>query len=144
VSKRFLLYWLPLIIWISAIFVVSSLPSKFIPSSLPDSGIPTEYVLHITAFFCLFFLFYRVFRNNVKSAPLGTILLSSFVFTMVVAFPKECWQFLMPTRFFSVKDILVDAGASIWAMLLVTVVKIMPRWNSPGESKIPRGGEIQE
>ena len=118
-SKRFLLYWVPLIIWICAIFVVSSLPSNSIPSTLPESRISTEYPLHITAFFCLFVLFYRVLSTKEKGAPLTTILLSSLIFTMVVAFSKECWQILLPTRHFSLKDIFVDGGATILAMLVV-------------------------
>ena len=118
-SKRFLLYWAPLIIWTCAIFVVSSLPSNSIPSTLPESRIPTEYALHITAFFCLFVLFYRLFNSNGKNSPLMTIMFSSLILTMVVAFSKECWQLLIPTRWFSVKDIFVDGGAAILAMLVV-------------------------
>jgi len=118
-SKRFLLYRLPLIIWICGIFVVSSLPGNSIPSTLPESRIPTSYVLHITAFFCLFFLFYRVLNTKEKRVHLTTILLSSLIFTMVVAVSKECWQIFVPTRHFSLKDILVDGGATVLAMLVV-------------------------
>ena len=118
-SKRFFLYCVPLIIWIIGIFVVSSLPSKSIPSTLPESRIPTEYVLHITAFSCLFVLFYRVLNTQEKRAPLTTILLSSLIFTMVVSVSKECWQIFVPTRHFSLKDIFVDGGATALAMLVV-------------------------
>ena len=48
-----------------------------------------------------------------------TIMFSSLILTMVVAFSKECWQLLIPTRWFSVKDIFVDGGAAILAMLVV-------------------------
>ena len=116
-SKRFLLYWAPLIVWTCAIFVVSSIPGDSFP--MRESGIPTEYPLHITAFFCLFVLFYRVLNTKEKGAPLTTILLSSLIFTMVVAFSKECWQILLPTRHFSLKDIFVDGGATVLAMLVV-------------------------
>jgi len=119
VSKRFLLYWLPLVVWISGIFVVSSLPSGSYPGKTWFSIIPTEYLLHITAFFVLFLLFYRMLNTKEKKAPLTTILLSSLIFTMVVAFSKECLQFLLPTRSFSLKDISVDGGATILAMLVV-------------------------
>jgi len=118
-ENKFLFYWVPLIIWIIAIFVVSSLPSKSIPSTLPVSGIPTAYALHITAFFCLFVLFYRVLNTKEKRVHLTTILLSSLIFTMVVAVSKECWQIFVPTRHFSLKDILVDGGATVLAMLVV-------------------------
>jgi hypothetical protein len=88
-ANRFLFYWLPLIMWISGIFLVSSLPTKYF---LPEHSIPIEYPLHITAFFVLFLLFYRLLRSNHKKAALGGILLSSLIFTMIVSFSKECWQ----------------------------------------------------
>jgi len=116
-SKRFLLYWVPLIIWICAVFVVSSLPGSSFP--MRESRIPTSYVLHITAFFCLFVLFYRLLSTKEKRTSLTIILLSSLIFTMVVAFSKECWQILFPTRHFSLQDIFVDGGATILAMLVV-------------------------
>jgi len=119
-SKRFLLYWVPLIIWICGIFVVSSIPGNPSPSPSPQVGAFThEYPLHITAFFCLFVLFYRMLNTKEKRAPLATILLLSLIFTMVVAFSKECWQILLPTRHFSLKDIFVDGGATVLAMLVV-------------------------
>ena len=115
-SSRFI--WLPLIIWISGIFLVSSLSSNSFPS---ESRIPTEYPLHIIAFFVLFLLSYRLFRSNHKKAALGGILLSSLIFTMMVSFSKECWQLLIPTRSFSLKDIVVDGGAAILAMIIVII-----------------------
>ena len=119
-ANRILLYWLPLIVWICGIFLVSSLPSN----SFPDESlisVPTEYPLHITAFFVLFLLFYRLLRSNTKKAALKGILLSSLIFTMTVSFSKECWQLLIPTRSFSLKDIVLDGGAAILAMIIVSI-----------------------
>ena len=117
-ANRFLLYWLPLIIWISGIFLVSSLQSDSFPA---ESSILTEYPLHITAFFVLFLLFYRLFHSNNKKATLTRILLYSFILTIIVSLSKECWQLLIPTRSFSLKDILIDGGAAFLAMLLVSI-----------------------
>lgn len=125
-AKRFLLYWLPLVVWISGIFLVSSLPSDSFPA---EYKIPTEYPLHVTAFFVLFLLFYRVFQSDSKKATLPSILLYSFIFTIIVSLSKECWQIFMPTRSFSLKDILVDGGATTIAMLLVSIkaYQFMPK-----------------
>ncbi len=60
IVKRLIFYWLPLVVWVSGIFVVSSLPGGFYPVKIGFSIIPTEYLLHITAFFVLCLLFYRV------------------------------------------------------------------------------------
>jgi len=117
-ANRFLFYWLPLTIWISGIFLVSSLQSDSFPA---ESRIPTEYPLHVTAFFVLFLLFYRVFQSDSKKATLKIILLYSFILTILVSVSKECWQLLIPTRSFSLKDILVDGGAATLAMLVVSI-----------------------
>ena len=117
-ANKSLIYWLTLIIWISGIFLVSSLQSNSFPN---ESWIPTEYPLHITAFFVLFLLFYRLFQSNNKKAALKTILLYSFIFTIIVSLSKECWQLLIPTRSFSLKDIMIDGGAAFLAMLLVSI-----------------------
>jgi hypothetical protein len=117
-AHRFLFYWLPLIMWILGIFLVSTLSTTSFPA---ESGVPIEYPLHITASFVLFLLLYRLFRSNHKNAALGGILLSSLVFTMIVSLSKECWQLLIPTRSFSMKDIIVDGGAATLAMMAASI-----------------------
>jgi len=117
-QNRFLFYWLPLIIWISGIFLVSSLPTDSFPT---EYKIPIEYPLHITAFFVLFLLFYRLFHSNNKKAKITSILLYSFIFTILFSLSKECWQLLIPTRSFSLKDIFIDGGAATLAILLVSI-----------------------
>lgn len=79
--NRCVVYWLRLIIWTFGIFLVSSLPSDFLPTA---SGVSTEYPLHITGFFVLFLLFYRLLQSSNKKTALKGILLSSFVFTLIV------------------------------------------------------------
>jgi VanZ family protein len=115
-SDKFI--WLPLIVWIFGIFLVSSLSSNSLPIK---AIIPIEYPLHIIAFFVLFLLSYRLFRSNHKKAALGGILLSSLIFTMIVSLSKECWQLLIPTRSFSLKDIFIDGGAAVLAMLAIGI-----------------------
>ena len=119
--NRVLLYWLPLVVWISGIFLVSSLPSGSYPGKTWFSIMPMEYLLHITAFFVLCLLFYRLFHSNNKKATLTSILLYSFIFTIIVSLSKKCWQLLIPTRSFSVKGLLVDGAATTLATLLVTI-----------------------
>jgi len=114
-THRFLFYWLPLIIWITGIFLVSSLPS----SSLPQSKVFSHYSQHFIAFFILFLLFHRLFRSNGKAVPISFLL--SFIFTITVSFFKECWQILIPTRSFGLKDVLFDSIAAFLAMLVVGV-----------------------
>lgn len=123
-KNRFLFYWLPLIIWISGIFYVSSLshfPCKFSPFWSKVFG---EYPLHLIAFFVLFLLFYRLLRFNNKT---DTIFLYSFAFTMTISLSKECWQILIPTRSFSLKDLMVDGIAALLALVIIKVMRII-KW----------------
>lgn len=126
-AKRFLLYWLPLVVWISGIFVVSSLPGGFYPGKIGFSIISTEYLLHITAFFVLCLLFYRVLEFKNKKPGLTNMILYCLIFTMIVSFSKECLQFFIPTRSFSMKDILVDGSAAGLAMIFIFQMKMMKR-----------------
>lgn len=116
--NRFLIYWLPLVGWISGILVVSSLPGGTIPAG-PD--ISLEYPLHITAFFVLFLLFYRLLDLRNKDTSVKSMLLICLVLTMLVAGLKECLQLAAPTRTFSLKDIMVDGAAATLAMGLASI-----------------------
>jgi VanZ family protein len=119
-KNKFLFYWLPLIIWILGIFFISSLPSNF----FPESKI-LKYPLHPIAFFVLFLLFYRVFRLEDRKVLARDILLISFVFTMIISVFKECWQIFIPTRSFSLKDILIDEGAALLALIVVMTRRVV-------------------
>ena len=112
--NRFLFYWLPLIIWITGIFVVSSLPNHYFPH---PSKIPLQYPLHLIAFFILFLLFYRLF----DSKRIRNLLLLSLFITMIISISKECWQIFIPGRAFSLKDILLDGGAALLGMIVISL-----------------------
>ena len=125
--NRVLIYWLPLVVWISGIFVVSSLPGGSYPAKIGFSIIPTEYLLHITAFFVLCLLFCRVLESKNKKPNLTSVILYCLIFTMMISFSKECVQFFIPTRSFSMKDILVDGSAAGLAMIFIFQMKMMKR-----------------
>ncbi len=114
--NRFLLYWLPLIIWILGIFFISSLPNRVFPKFSY-----LQYLLHPIAFFVLFLLFHRLFRLHRKGVSAKNILLTSFILTMIISISKECWQIFIPSRYFTLKDILIDGGVALLAMMVVKV-----------------------
>lgn len=125
-GNRFLLYWLPLIVWISGIFLVSSLPRDSFPQSadsFSQSKVISKFPLHIMAFFVLFLLFYRLLRLNSKKQLAG-VLVSSFSLTMLISLSKECWQLLIPTRYFNLNDLLIDGGAAFLGILGVCIVSV--------------------
>lgn len=116
--NRAVFYWLPVVVWIVGIFVVSAVPNISFPARTGSFFIPTEYLLHITAFFVLFLLFYRLLGSGNRGVSVKGILLACLALTLLVSGLKECWQLMFPTRSFSVKDLLVDAGAAGAAMVV--------------------------
>lgn len=119
--NRFLLYWLPLGIWIVGTLVVSALPSGSYPKETALPGFSSNYLLHVTAFFVLFLMCFRLFHSQYKGASrLRTILLSLGI-TLLVAVCKECLQLVAPTRTFSVADMLLDAAAAVTALLFTWI-----------------------
>jgi len=128
VGTRFLLYWIPLIVWLSGIFLVSSLPTD----SFPQSRVMSSLTLHFMAFFILFLLFYRLFRYNSGKQLTGGVLLASFSLTILISFSKECWQLLIPTRCFSLNDLLLDGGAAVLGILAIYIVSVCTQKRSLG------------
>lgn len=98
--------------------MVSSVPSGSFPAGKGFSRIPTEYLLHLTAFFVLFLLFYRLLGSRNKGVSVKGILFACLALTLLISGLKECWQLMFPTRSFSLKDLLVDAGAAGAAMVV--------------------------
>ena len=127
-GTRFLLYWIPLIVWLSGIFLVSSLPTD----SFPQSKVMNTFALHLTAFFVLFLLFYRLFRLNSKKQLSGGVLLASFSLTILISFSKEYWQLFFPTRSFSLNDLLIDGGAALLGILAVSIISVCNQKRSLG------------
>ena len=133
-ANRLLLYWLPLMVWISGIFLASALPSHF----FPRSRVTGSFSLHVTAFFILFVLFYRFFRPTRGKQLAGGVLIVSFAFTLLISFSKECWQLLFATRFFGLNDLLIDGGAALLGMLAVCIVSVCSLPKKPHKPHNPR------
>ena len=133
-GNRFLQYWAPLILWIAGIFLVSSIPAD----SFPQSKVVSKFPLHFTAFFVLFLLFYRLFHSNSRKQLTAGALLLSFSFTLLISFSKECWQLLLPTRFFSFNDVLIDGGAALLGMLAICTVAVADQKSFAGIFSLKR------
>ena len=98
--KKFLRYWLPVLIWIAIIFYFSSRGSDNI---IVASAKPS-FVYHFLEFLILSFLFFRAFRAyKTKNAFLLSIL-----FSTLYGLTDEIHQLFVPGRAFELKDILID------------------------------------
>jgi len=109
--------WLPVVIIMSAIFYLSSLPGK----ELIAAGLGPE-PLHIGGhFFMYFFLYlslYRATKNHWKS----------LIIVILFSISDEYHQIYTPGRSASIKDLIVDTSAGLVAGGLIwTLYPKMPK-----------------
>lgn len=110
----------PMIIY-AFIFYLSSRPASSFPDMVPD------VVPHFLEYALLGYFFIRIWQPAVDISPAiskgRTIKIISFSFVLLVllAFLDELHQYFVPTRFFEIKDLVVDSmgsGMGIWFHLL--------------------------
>jgi len=105
---RKLYRYLPPVIIYMVIFYLSSQPASTFPDVVPD------IVPHFIEYFVLAYFTLRAFGKNAtrKQMVLCTAIL------LILAVLDELHQYYVPTRFFELKDILVDLTGSLSGMFL--------------------------
>ena len=104
--------WLPPILWYLVIFGFSSRTQAELPANIPD------FLPHFGEFMVLGFLVARAFR--VKTVR-GRIFL--LLFLAGLALGDEFHQLFVPTRIFSLKDILVDTLGATAGMAILLIFR---------------------
>jgi VanZ family protein len=117
-ERSFLLYWLPLLLYIGLIFTLSS------QSSVPQAQKFNDKFLHICEYGMLAFLLWRAFSHQAPES------FSSGRFASVVAAGAACgaldelYQSTVPGRFSSIFDWFADvAGIIVMTTLLYLLYK---------------------
>jgi VanZ family protein len=85
------------------IFALSSLPASALPTSVPD------IIPHFLEYALLAFFFVQMFRSPKKPRMMALAL----ALLILLAALDELHQWFVPTRFCSLKDLLVDAIGSL-------------------------------
>ncbi len=102
--------WLPAVIMMAIIFLLSSIPGK----SITQAGLgydPYQISGHFVFFFILYLTFYRATKS----------ILLSLLLTVIYAVADELHQLYTPGRSSSMKDIITDtlagvvAGGILWS-----------------------------
>lgn len=109
--NRFNRFAPPLLVY-AVIFFFSSRPAGDLPDILPD------IVPHFIEYFLLGFFLLRAFGNIPEGKSIWKYVLTGCGLLILLAFLDELHQYFVPTRFFQLKDLLVDFLGGLSGMTL--------------------------
>ena len=112
--RLFLLYWLPVLIYVTVIIVLSAQPYLTPPLEFPNS----DKLMHVLEYFGLGILAVRALRATMRiSLPLVAALIA-LSFGIVVGTGDEYLQSFIPGRVSSPFDLLADTIGMMLAQLV--------------------------
>jgi VanZ family protein len=135
--RRFFKYWLPLLIWVCVIFLGSTdvlsaeHTSRFMvpfllwlkPGMAPDRILFILIVMrksaHVSEYAILALLLWRALRSNPTLRMKTPVLLGAVLFACAVfAASDEFHQSFVKSRTSSVRDVMLDVGGAVFALLI--------------------------
>jgi VanZ family protein len=118
-SKKFIYYWLPVIIYCLLIFIQSSYPS---PESIP--ALPyIDKILHFVAYAILGVLFFRAFRTQRFKENINLVIVLSILSSSLYGLSDEVHQYFVPHRNADIMDFLADVAGSICGVYVFKFIK---------------------
>lgn len=106
--RHFILYWLPPIIWMTIIFVMSSRQRI----SLADTEVENFLIfksLHVIEYAILYILLFRAtFKSFTKKISNQSIFTIAIISSILYAVSDELHQTFVPTRQGAIRDIFID------------------------------------
>jgi VanZ family protein len=125
--RKFLIFWLPVVLYCAMIFIQSSYPAM---AHLREVPFGDKY-LHIAGYALLGMLFFRAFRSSHVENRLKAVSLLSILASTAYGISDEIHQYFVPYRTADVMDALADMiGSCIGVMsylLLVDKYDIFPK-----------------
>ena len=126
--KRFVLYWLPLILYCLFIYIQSAHPS---PEQIPS--IPfIDKVLHCAAYGIMGILFYRAYQTLRIKDNIHMLILISVVSASLYGISDEIHQSFVPFREASVGDVIADIIGAFSGVYLYQLVVVSRERESGG------------
>ncbi len=106
--RHFILYWLPPLIWMSIIFLMSSKQRI----ALADTEVENFIIfksLHVMEYGLLYLLLFRAtFKSFTKKISNKSIFTIVIIATILYAISDELHQTFVPTRQGAIRDIFID------------------------------------
>lgn len=113
--------WLPVVVWMAAIFVASSIREPPIPSSVPDVS------LHEVGYFGLGVLLIRALAGGRWAGVTPRTLALAWIIAVAYAATDEWHQSFVPTRHAELRDWIADAIGALAATIVVGAWGIIRR-----------------
>ena len=118
-SKRFILCWLPLILYCLLIYIQSANPS---PKQIPSFPF-VDKVLHFAAYGIMGILFYRAYQTLRIKDNIQMLMLLSVVSASLYGISDEIHQSFVPFRDAEVADVIADiigafSGVYLYQLLM--------------------------
>jgi len=134
--KKFILYWLPTILWMLMIFYFSSHPRfdityKFVFDFIILKALRFDFIilkaLHMVEYGILYFLFFRAFYKT-TTFSLSQQFFFSFILSLFYAVTDEIHQLFIPTREGRIRDIIIDmAGIGLAYYYIKTKLQLIKK-----------------
>jgi len=118
-SKKFIYYWLPILIYCFLIFTQSSYPSPERIPVLPH----LDKLLHFIAYAILGVLFFRAFRNQRFKENINMVIMLSIISSSLYGMSDEIHQYFVPSRNADIMDFFADVAGSICGVYVFKFIK---------------------
>jgi VanZ family protein len=116
-SEKLLRYWLPPVLWMGVIFILSAQPSlPEYPDSLLD--LILKKAAHVMEYGLLAFLLWRALSRG-RGALSRPALVTAFLVSVLYALSDEYHQTLVPGRQGRLMDVGIDAAGALVALLVI-------------------------
>lgn len=116
--KRYIIAWLPVIIWCGIIFYFSN-QSNLSAGLTPVTNFIIAKMAHIAEYFILTLLFYRALKMSRNSLEILRRLYFAGVLSLLYSMSDEFHQRFVMGRTPTLKDIAIDSCGIILAILFV-------------------------
>lgn len=116
--QKFLLYWLPVLLYLTVIFVISAQPNLVPPIQWQQS----DKIFHVAEYGGLGLLLSRAMRGTFPERRLMTATVLAVVLGCCVAAGDEYFQSFIPRRQSSAFDFMADAAGIMIAQLATLLI----------------------
>ena len=118
--RKFITYWLPVVIWMGVIFIFSSRQKVEVSDTYAINFLFFK-TLHVLEYSFLMMFMFRAVANTIGKSY-GWV---AFVICILYAVSDEIHQRFVPTREGRLRDVIIDSGGILLSWILIA--KLLPK-----------------